>query len=180
MDEYLLRIYVQGRHVSKSVKPTARQACLRCITQLGVDTTAVYHYDDAGWGVPFSRVAGISPDLPHYASSTSAGDEKLPTSGSSSTATMSPSMARFMAIRSGMRMSCPTLSEATQPSAELNLLTRRAPCKTPSRPALGTQRWHGTCAGQASAWTAGVSVAKPSGRRLERQQDAQREAAWWV
>ena len=68
-------------------------------------------------------------------------DETLQTSGSSSTATMSPSMARFMATRSGMRMSCPTLSDATQPSAELNLLTRSAPCKTTSRHTLGTQSW---------------------------------------
>ena len=50
------------------------------------------------------------------------------TSGRSSTATMSPSIALFMATLSGTRISCPTLSEATHPSAELNLLTRSAPC----------------------------------------------------
>lgn len=52
------------------------------------------------------------------------------TSGSNSIATMSPSMALFIEILSGMRMSCPTLSEPTHPSAELNLFNLKAPYNT--------------------------------------------------
>mmetsp|Transcript_17038 Transcript_17038/g.30447 ORF Transcript_17038/g.30447 Transcript_17038/m.30447 type:complete len:287 (-) Transcript_17038:329-1189(-) len=48
-------------------------------------------------------------------------------SGSSSTATMSPSIARFMSIRPLIRMSCPTASQAIRPSYGLKRLVLSAP-----------------------------------------------------